>query len=183
MSYLKFNNTLVVGLFGGPGCGKSIFAADIFAKLKWQGIVTEITTEYAKDKVYEESFRILENQIYLFGKQHHRINRILGKTQVIVTDSPFLIGAAYIKDNNILLESLIAEEYKKLNTLNIFLNRNISIYEQHGRIQDLQQAIHIDTKIKELLNKHNISFIEYKSEKQSSDEIVKKILKTIDNGR
>jgi nicotinamide riboside kinase len=182
MSSLKFNNTLVVSLLGGPGCGKSIFAADIFAKLKWQGIVTEIATEYAKDKVYEESFRILENQIYIFGKQHHRINRVLGKTQVIVTDSPFLLGAAYIKDNNVLLENLIIEEYKKLNTLNIFLNRNVEIYEQYGRIQDLQQAIQIDIKIKDLLYKYNISFIEYKSEKQTSDEIVKKILKTIDNG-
>lgn len=176
MNEIKFNNTLVVSLFGGPGCGKSIFAADIFSKLKWAGVVTEIVTEYAKDKVYKNSFSILENQIYVFGKQHHRINRVLGKTQVIVTDSPFLIGAAYIKDNNALLESLIIEEYKKLNTFNVFLNRNVELYEKHGRTQSLEQAIEIDSKIKGLLNKHNVSYSEYISEKESSEKIVKKVL-------
>ncbi len=37
--------TLMISFFGGPGCGKSIMAADVFAKLKWQGHTAELAFE------------------------------------------------------------------------------------------------------------------------------------------
>ena len=46
---------LVVNLFGAPGAGKSTGAAYIFSKLKMSGINVELVTEFAKDKVWEES--------------------------------------------------------------------------------------------------------------------------------
>ena len=68
-------SALVVNLFGGPGCGKSTVAALLFGKLKQHGVNCEMALEYAKDKVWEESFKTLEDQIYIFGKQLHKIWR------------------------------------------------------------------------------------------------------------
>ncbi len=62
-------SALIVNLFGGPGAGKSTMAAGLFSELKWRGINCELATEYAKEKVWEESYAIFENQIYIFGKQ------------------------------------------------------------------------------------------------------------------
>lgn len=64
---------LVVNLFGAPGAGKSTGAAYIFSKLKMAGINAELVTEFAKDKVWEESKAVFENQAYIFGKQQPRI--------------------------------------------------------------------------------------------------------------
>ena len=59
---------LVVNLFGAPGAGKSTGAAYIFSKLKMAGINAELVTEFAKDKVWEESKAVFQNQAYIFGK-------------------------------------------------------------------------------------------------------------------
>jgi adenylate kinase family enzyme len=67
--------TLVVNLFAGPGSGKSTFCASVFAKLKILGIDSEMSLEYAKDIVWEESYQKLDHQIYIFGKQLHRLQR------------------------------------------------------------------------------------------------------------
>ena len=68
-------NTLIVNLFAGPGTGKSTVCAQLFSELKWDGISCEMALEFAKDKVWEESYSVLENQTYIFGKQLHRITR------------------------------------------------------------------------------------------------------------
>lgn len=88
-------NAIILNLFSGPGAGKSTMAADIFAKLKRAGVNSELASEYAKDKVWEKSLSILENQIYVFGKQHHRLFRLKSQVDVIVTDSPILLSAIY----------------------------------------------------------------------------------------
>ena len=64
---------VVVNLFGAPGAGKSTGAAYVFSKLKMLGVNAELVTEYAKDKVWEESDAVFKNQAYIFGKQYFRI--------------------------------------------------------------------------------------------------------------
>lgn len=173
------NNTLVVSFFGGPGSGKSIFAADVFSKLKWKGHTAELAFEYAKTKVWEKSINVLNNQVYVFGKQHHITNRLLGQVQFIVTDSPFLLSCIYDSNNDPNLQSLVITEYKKLNTYNFFLLRDESKFEVGGRLQNLEESKAIDNRIINLMNKNSISFDYIKSHPENVSIVVEKILKKV----
>ena len=47
----------------------------------------ELVTEFAKDKVWEESTEVFKCQPYIFAKQLFRQSRVKDKVDVIVTDS------------------------------------------------------------------------------------------------
>lgn len=158
---MEQRKTLVINYFGGPGSGKSTAAAKTYAALKERGYLTELATEYAKDLVWQESFNVLKNQIYIFGKQHHRIWRLNGKVDIIVTDSPFVLGMVYAHDSEI-FRQLILEEHHRLWTLNIFLNRNHK-FEKEGRYHDEEQSLAIDRLAKEYLEKYDIPYYEFKT--------------------
>lgn len=69
------SGALIVNLFDVPGSGKSTGAAYLFYKLKSAGVNAELVTEFAKDKVWEDSEIVFENQAYLFGRQPFMIAR------------------------------------------------------------------------------------------------------------
>lgn len=142
-------NTIVVNLFGGPGTGKSTGAAYIFSKLKLDGIDAELITEYAKDKVWEKNEKVFDCQLYVTGKQSYRIFRCYGEVDVIVTDSPILLGIVYTKSET--LKAAIAEESRKYNNINVYLNR-VKKYNPNGRFQNETEAKNIDAQMIELLN-------------------------------
>ena len=82
----------VVNLIGGPGTGKSVTAASLFAKLKKQGINCEYVTEFAKDLVWSERFPEMKDQIYIFGKSYHKLWKLDGKVDVAILDSPLILS-------------------------------------------------------------------------------------------
>jgi hypothetical protein len=154
---MNMKKTLVINLFGGPGVGKSTLCASVFAKLKIMGIDCEMATEYAKDMVWEESYKKLENQIYIFGKQHARVHRLLGKVDVVITDSPLLNSIVYDKTENIALRKLVISEFWKLNTLNFYISRKLD-YEENGRVQTLKEAIDVDNAYLKLIKDNDIEY-------------------------
>lgn len=149
--------SLVINLCGGPGVGKSTLRANIFVKLKMSGIDVEEAPEYVKDLVWEESFKKIENQVYIFGKQHNRLYRLNNKVQVIITDSPILNSIIYYNGNNPHFEPLIIHEFKQMNNLTLYLERSFD-YVENGRMQTLDDAKKIDRTYKSLLDKHNIEY-------------------------
>ena len=165
--------TTVINLFGGPGCGKSTIAAELFATLKKQGYEVELVTEYAKDKVWEESYKTLENQIYVFSKQLHRMWRLKDKVQFIITDSPLLLSIIYDKDKNEDLKNLVITKFNSFDNINVVINRS-TVYNQNGRYQNEEQANEIDKEIKELLVSHDISF-----QSEDINNVIEAIMKEI----
>lgn len=158
-------NTLIVNLLAGPGAGKSTFAAALFAELKFYGTDVELAPEYAKDLVWEKRHKTFEDQIYMFGKQYHRINRLIGQVEVIVTDSPILLTPIYDGLKRKTLEKLVLEEFNKNRNYNIFLNRKKK-YVEKGRNETEEQAKEVDKRIKKFLNDNDISYQELDGTKE-----------------
>lgn len=154
---------LVVNLFGGPGTGKSTTMAGLFHLLKRADIDCEMVPEFAKDAVWEERYRTLSNQIYVFGKQYHRIHRVHDKVDVTVTDSPILLSIYYDRhyEPETAFEhfpALIIEAHNRMNTLNVFLVRKKK-YNSNGRMQTEEQAKQIDIDVMAMLDENNIPYV------------------------
>lgn len=172
-------NTIVLNFYGGPGTGKSTMTAGVFAKLKWAGVNCEMALEYAKDIVWEGSLNKLSNQIYLFGKQHHRVFRLLGKVDVILTDSPIMLSLEYGQgDHYKNFREFVLSEYNKLNNCDIFLQRTKG-YNPAGRTQTLEEAMAIDERLKTILQSNATGgFYEFVGE-QASEEKIKDLVMTL----
>lgn len=168
-------NTLLVNLYAGPGAGKSTGAAYIFAKLKMAGIDCEYVSEYAKDRVWQDDqFPLKHCQLYVTGKQCLKITRLLGKVDVVVTDSPIAIGAMYT-DEKPYQDVCLYEAKKYKNTYNIFVNR-FKKYNPNGRNQTEDEAKEIDKRIKDFLTTNNIPFTEANGTEDGYNQIVKDIV-------
>lgn len=151
--------TLVINLIGGPGSGKSTCASGIFYQLKKLGINCELALEFAKDKVWEESIKILDDQLYVFGKQYHKLFRLNGKVDVIITDSPLIISILYNKTPSEYFDKLVVEQYHTFNNLLFFINRAEN-YQTEGRLQTKEESEGLDSIIKEILQENNIPYDE-----------------------
>lgn len=149
----------VINLFGGPGCGKSTLAAEIFVMLKKQQKEVEYVTEYAKELCWEERQNILDDQLYVLAKQNRKIARLQNKgLEYVVTDSPILLGELYYKGTSKLLPELIFEIFNQYDNINYLVCRPNVPYKSIGRQQTLKQACIIDTRVLELLKFRNIHY-------------------------
>ena len=148
---------IVINLFAGPGSGKSTTCAGIFAKLKLAGINCEMALEYAKDKVWESSYEVLDDQIYVFGKQLHRIFRLKDKVEVVITDSPLLLSILYDKTENPYLRDLVLDQFEKFDNRNYFIHRDTD-YNPKGRLQTESEAKEIDKVLINLLNRFEVDY-------------------------
>lgn len=148
---------IVINLIGGPGVGKSTIASGVFYQLKKLGINCELALEFAKDKVYEESFRTMDDQIYIFAKQYHKMWRLIDKVDVIITDSPLLISLHYMKEDSKYFDDFVIEQYEKFENKLYFINRADGEYQTEGRMQTLDEAKTIDKSIKRILEQKGSS--------------------------
>jgi len=164
--YLICMNTLLVNLIAGPGAGKSTMMAGLFSELKWRGVDCEVVPEYAKDKVWEGSEQILDNQLYIFAKQHHRIWRLYGKVAVAITDSPLLLSIIYGRNISPIFKSLVLENHINLNNMTFFLER-FKPYNPNGRLQTEGEAQEIDQKILFILDKLDVTYTTIAAERKS----------------
>lgn len=168
-----------INLFGGPGISKSTTSAGLFNILKNNDIETELVTEFAKDATYEVRHNTLDNQFYVTAKQHHRIWRVIEYWKnksvegFIVTDSPFILGLAYLKNEGQVSEyfrKFVVAEFNSFNNINILLKRKKK-YNPNGRNQTEDEARQIDEKIRNLLIENNIDFIEVDGDKNAPQAI------------
>lgn len=164
--------TVVINLIGGPCSGKSTVAAGIFYELKKMGINCEMALEFAKDKVWEESYRTLDDQIYIFGKQYHKLWRLNNKVDVIITDSPLLVSLYYNKEDSDYFNDLVLECYNKFENYTYFL-KPPQTYVESGRMQTEKEARQIGNTLEKLLIDNNII---YESLQVGKDNVVEKIV-------
>ncbi len=166
------SDTLIVNFLAGPGAGKSTLAAETFARLKWENISCELVTEFAKDIVWGETTKLLDNQIYVFAEQYQRIHRLLGKVDVIVTDAALINSLMYYDGafSNTLFP-LIIDIVNSMKNLNFVVLRNKS-YEKKGRFQSEEEAKFLDRKIERILTENNCEFSNIVGLPESIDKVV-----------
>lgn len=174
------NKTLIVNFYAGPGTGKSTTCAGVFSKLKLAGINCEMALEYAKEVAWSGDLSKFDNQIYIFAKQYHRIFRLLGKVDVILTDCPILMSLVYsVGKENEMLRQLVISKYKELNNLDIFLKR-VKGYNPKGRIQTLAKAKELDGQILHTLDCFSQDlYFTFDGNEKGIDESVKLIKKNL----
>lgn len=168
---------LVVNLFGAPGAGKSTGAAYIFSRLKMAGVNAELVTEFAKDKVWEESKAVFQNQVYIFGKQYFRISRVDGKVDVVITDSPILLSSFYANDKVLgdEFDTFIMKVFNSYDSMNIFINR-VKPYNPSGRFQTEAESDALSKEMHTFLDKHNVTCVQYDGCIEGYDALVNDIL-------
>ena len=172
---------IVVNLFGCPGAGKSTGAAYIFSQLKNAGVNAELVTEFAKDKVWEESKEVFNNQAYLFGKQYFRMSRCHNKVDVIVTDSPLLLSILY-NNNDVLGEdfnNVVYKVFKSYDNMNYLLTRD-KPYNPVGRFQTEEESDNLKPKLEAILHKYHIGYSKEKGNMSSYDSIVEQVLEALE---
>lgn len=153
------NKCVVVNIIGGPGTGKSILAAELFAKIKRNGITCDVSWEYIKRKLREKAVKVVQSQIYLFGKQQFQLFTMKDEVHVIITDSPLLLNCIYDQSKCPQLKALVLKEYNKYNNLLYLVERDTTVeYETEGRYQDLEGAKKVDAELKGFLDENQIPY-------------------------
>ncbi len=170
----KNKKPLVINLIGGPGCGKSTTMSGIFYHLKKMEVSCEMVTEYIKDKVWEEQYKVMDEQIYVLGRQHHKISRLVDKVDIVIMDTSLLSSVIYDKSHSAALKQLCLEAFNNFNNMVFFIDRCDISYDTSGRVQTQDAAKNIDEEYKKLMEENDIPYVVLKNE-----DAVEKIIKRL----
>jgi len=145
-----------INLYAGPCAGKSTIAAHVFSHFRAKQVNIELVTEYVKSWAYEERKITSYDQLYLLAKQLRQEDLILRNgVDLIVTDSPILLSACYAQKYGFpsvsALREIAAEFEKTYPSLNIFIERGRTPYNQSGRYETYEQAVEMDAAIEKTI--------------------------------
>jgi len=169
---------LIINLFGAPGAGKSTGAAYVFSQLKAAGVNAELVTEFAKDKVWEGTKAVFENQAYIFGKQYFRISRLEGKVDVVITDSPILLSAFYNDNDHVLgeeFDKLVFKVFDYYNRIDVFVHR-VKPYNEAGRFQTEEESDAVSKEMLRFLDKFGVDCLHINGDFAGYDSLVDTVL-------
>lgn len=161
-------NTIVINAFGGPGSGKTTACFQIACELKKKGYVVEYVPEYSKELVWDENWDLLDGSLVhqheILKEQKHRIDRLVGKVDFVVTDAPILFNIIYLKESDTArkqhMETLL-KMFKSYHNFNFFVKRDEDKFESEGRMQNLEESQQKDQEIISLLQDNKIFYGKY----------------------
>lgn len=175
--------TKVVNIVGGPGAGKSTITAGVYYELKKKKLNVEISSEYAKDLVYENRMETFKDELYIFSKQAHRLFRLKNKVDYIITDRPLIMSVVYnnyynpeSNDWNKAFSELVFETWKRYDN-KVYLIKRVNDYIQEGRNESEEQAIELDELFKRKLEEYGIEYQIVNGDESAVEFIVEDILK------
>ena len=178
----QMRKTVIVNLYGAPGAGKSTGSAYIFGQLKMNNISVELVREFVKDKIYEKSEGVFNDQVYILGKQHFRQTNVKGNVDVIITDCPLIVQAYYTDKYKFPyadeLRQLVLKLYSLENNINYFVNRD-KPYNPDGRFQTEADSDSISGNLKEYLDNLGIEYKEINGNITDYDSVVADIIKIV----
>lgn len=135
--------------------------------------------EYAKELVWDNNLKLLDgslqSQYMLYTEQKRRIDRLLGKVDFVVTDSPTVLSLCYLTEQNQNFCIEVMKNFSSNENFCIFIKRG-DVFETQGRIHDLEQSRNMDSKIKATLKDNCIYFGTY--EHDTVDLSIQNMIKT-----
>ena len=141
---------------------------EITAALKKEGYNAEYVQEYAKELVYEKDMEMLdgspEHLYEILKEQTRRMDRLYDQVDFIVTDSPVMLNTIYNKQLTPEYESLVNELQGEYINYSFFMERDVSNFEEEGRIHNLTESIEKDNEIKDMLQRNEIKYKTYNHE-------------------
>jgi hypothetical protein len=166
-------------MFAGPGSGKSTSAAAVFSLLKMHDVNAELITEFAKDLTWEERHRTLANQYYVWGKQHHRMWRIKDQVEVMVTDSPLLLGIIYGGEKPMCFNDTVFHSFnEEFDNMNYFLMR-MKGFNPKGRNQTEEESKKLDDEILLMLAENDVRYKIVPGNYEGINDIAKHVLRRL----
>lgn len=188
--------TQLIGFIGGPSTGKTTLAAAVYNDLQEQGSFSSWASEFVSDDIQRIGppnldYYIYEQFRYLFHQQR-REEAALRKSDIILTDSPLLIGYAYtIQQQKTAVSGRQSQFVDELYTLfsedaqrydNLYLLKREANFEDNGiRFHTQAQSQEFDALLKELLAKNNVAYTEISGSVEERKATVMKDIKLVHN--
>lgn len=153
---------MLVNMFGAPSSGKSTIAANVFARLKTNGIPAEFISERAREVIAKFKFKKIktmsdEMQLEILEAQYHAETYFKHSTDYpVIADSSTLLTLAYGTDTFFqkygdrvkqLVNNMVSEM-----DLVFYLPLRDSVQDDPNRIHNYEQCLEVDTKIRNILN-------------------------------
>lgn len=152
--------TKIINLTGQPSAGKSTLSHGLMYKMKMNLMNVEHVSEFAKDLTWDDNTQALSNQMYVAGEQFQRIERLMGKVEFIITDSPIILSIFYAPDKYPeSFKATVVELYKQYDNMNYFVNR-VKPYNPEGRVHSEEESEKLSSTIYNALGLYNIPFKE-----------------------
>lgn len=151
--------TIHVHLLGAPSMGKTTLAAAIYLELKMRGVRSTLVQEVAQERIWEGTMS-KDAQVEVTTEQIRRENATEGRVEVIVTESPPLLGLLYGHDRDTAtLERLVSSAMNKWRVYPILVKRTLhpDHYDGHGRLQNCLEALEKAAQLEALLQKWGIT--------------------------
>ena len=180
----------LINLFGGAGIGKSSIANGITYKLKKKHISCNNPYEFPKRLAWDKNIPAISDQLYVFANQHRGIAECYGKVDYIVIDSPILFSTIYhryytkgypAEMYGKVFHDMVIDLHRRYGSINILLERGVTIHNDDERFQNYKQSVEIDTLCKNVLDETKSPYHTVKVGDNSVKDIMK-IIKKHDNG-
>ncbi len=174
---------LVVNIFGGPGLGKTTMAARIFAELKSADIEAANPEEYAKTAIWEGRPDLLDDQVLLAGRTWKTLHTLTRSVDVVVMDSPLLLGSVYAGDREALhFHQLVVDLHRRSDRMNILIERDpLSAYATRGRRENEAAARDIDDRIRLCLDAQGEEYFLTPAFRENAEAIAARITEFVRN--
>lgn len=166
----------VINLLGGSGCGKSTIASGLFYKMKLAGFKVELVNEYAKEVYWDQ--RKTPGQVYITAKQNLKLERLQGKVEWVITDSPLILGLVYMPDTYFkTFPSFLMELFNSYDNVNILLTRNPEKkFDPEGRWQkSVEEAEKYGRKLEHIMELYGIKHDVLMANEETAEVIFQKI--------
>lgn len=165
--------TKVINFAAGPSAGKTTNAMGLASHLKRMRKDVIYIPEYAMQVVVENRIQTLDDQLYIFAKQAHKLYDAKDHYEWVVTDAPLFMMLYYMQEANKkfdgpesmacwkkTLSDLILMTFNQYNNKTYFVDRGNREFRQLGRIHNFEQSKQIDREITQILSDKEIEYTE-----------------------